>query len=436
MTVEYQEAIDFLYPLHRFGIRPGLDRMHRLLNVLGHPERRLGLVVHIAGTNGKGTVAACMASIFHAAGRKTALYTSPHLVDFTERIRIDGRQISREKIAGSCARLKQEALAVGATFFEVTTAIAFDYFADEGVEVSVVETGMGGRLDATNTVRGDIVIIPSIGMEHTAWLGETIREIAAEKAAIVKPGACVYTAVAGGAALDEIGNAAARCEAPLYVAARDASFRVNEVRPGLLDLDVVLASGERRNLKAALTGSFHASNVLLAVMAARDEGIGWDAIEAGLSRLPASGYRARLEQVSSRPRVMLDVSHNPDGMERSVEALREMRGTFRDLYVLIGIVADKDAAAVIRPLGGIARMAVTVDLPTERSRSSTELGVVCREAGIGEVAVCRSSAEGLDLLCSRAGPEDLILVTGSFYLAGEVAASGRWGGEPHGAASA
>ncbi len=419
--MEYQEAIEFLFPLHRFGIKPGLDRIRELLRVLGSPEKRLGKVVHIAGTNGKGTVAACMASIFEASGRKTGLFTSPHLVDFTERMRINGRQIPRETIAECCTRLKPAVIELGATFFEVTTAIAFAFFAEEEVEVSVIETGMGGRLDATNVVTPEMVIIPTIGIDHTVWLGATIREIAAEKAAIIKRGSRVYTAVDEGAGLDEIRAAADRCGVQLAISGREASFRVNDVQPGLLDLDVLL-EGERRNLKVPLTGSFHASNVTLAVMAARSEGIGWAEIQAGLSRLSATGYRARLEQISASPFVMLDVSHNPDGMEKSVQALREIRAAFRDLYVLIGIAADKDAAGMVSPLAELAHMVVAVDLPSERSLPADELGELCRKVGAAEVQVRRTASEGLDLLCSRAGPEDMILVTGSFFLAGEVAA--------------
>lgn len=420
--MDYQQAIDFLYPLHRFGIRPGLERIQQLLMALGHPERRIGRVAHIAGTNGKGTVAACLASIFQASGCRTGLFTSPHLVDFTERIRIDGRPITRDKVADFCTRMKQAILDSGATFFEATTAMALDWFAEEGVGASVIETGMGGRLDATNAVTGDIVIIPSIGLEHTVWLGGTIRRIAAEKAAIVKPGSRVYTAAEGRDALDEIGNAAARCEAPLRIAGRDASYRVTAVRPGLLELDLQLASGEARQLKAALTGSFHAPNVALAVMAAREEGIGWDAVECGLISLASTGYRARLEIVSSAPLIMLDVSHNPDGMARSIEALGEVRDVFRDLYVLFGVAADKDAAGMVRHLAKLARMVVTVALPSERSLPAAELAVLCREAGIGEVLESTSASEGLALLRSAAGPGDLILATGSFYLAGGLAA--------------
>ena len=423
--MDYQEAIDFLYPLHRFGIRPGLDRVHELLLELGSPETLLGRVVHIAGTNGKGTVAACMASIFSASGRKTGLFTSPHLVDFTERIRIDGRQIPKDKVAGYCTRLAGLTRAIGATFFEVTTAMALAWFAEEGVEVSVIETGMGGRLDATNAVSGDIVIIPSIGLDHTAWLGDTVRLVAVEKAAIIKPGSRVYTAVDDVEAFAEIERASSRCGVPLRVVGRDASFRVTGVHPGCLNLEVSFVSGGIRKLSVPLTGSFHASNVTLAVMAARDEGVEWGDIENGLTRLAASGYRARLEQVSERPIVMLDVSHNPDGMRRSFEALQDIRGVFGDLYVLVGVAADKDAPGIVRPFGELASMVATVDLPTERSLEAETLARLCREAGVAEVQVCGTPGEGFDLLCSKAGPDDMILVTGSFFLAGALIAEGR-----------
>ncbi|NTW51458.1 MAG: bifunctional folylpolyglutamate synthase/dihydrofolate synthase [Chlorobiaceae bacterium] len=426
--MEYQEAIDFLFPLHRFGIKPGLDRIEALLDALDHPERRLGTIVHIAGTNGKGTVASCMASIFQASGRKTGLFTSPHLIDFTERIRIDGRQISREKVARYCSLLKPTIIAQGATFFEVTTAMAFAFFAEEGVDAAVIETGMGGRLDATNTVRADIVIIPSIGIDHTAWLGNTLREIAAEKAAIIKPGSRVYTAVQEGDGLDEIRRSAERCGAQLHQAGADASYTVFDAQPGMFELELSLSGGEPHRLRVPLTGSFHASNVTLAVMAARSAGIDWASIETGLSRLAAVGYRARLEKVAERPLVMLDVSHNPDGMEKSVQALVEMRGSFRSLFVMLGVAADKDAAGIIKPLQRIADVVVAVDLPSERSLSAESLGAMCVGAGFREVHVRNTALDGLNLLFSLAAPQDLILVTGSFFLAGEVASMERFNG--------
>lgn len=170
----YQEALDFLYPLHRFGIKPGLERVRTLLDLHGSPQKRLGLIVHIAGTNGKGSVAAALASIFQAAGKKCALYTSPHLVDFTERIRINGSRIPQERVARYCTRFRDAVVENHSTFFEATTAIAFSWFADEGVDVTILETGMGGRLDATNVVHSDYVVITTIALDHTDWLGGTL----------------------------------------------------------------------------------------------------------------------------------------------------------------------------------------------------------------------------------------------------------------------
>lgn len=419
--MDYQQAIDFLFPLHRFGIKPGLERIETLLDALGHPERRLGTIVHIAGTNGKGTVASCMASIFRASGRKTGLFTSPHLVDFTERIRIDGQQIGQERVADYCAKLQPAVIETGATFFEATTAMAFAFFADEGVDAAVIETGMGGRLDATNVVKPDIVIIPSIGLDHTEWLGDNLREIAAEKAAIIKPGSRVFTAVPEAAeSFGPIREAAEAAGAELHQVEREAAWTVEEVRPEALALRIALGGEEPRQIEVPLTGSFHASNVSLAIMAARSAGISWGHIEAGLAQLGSSGYRARLERIADKPAVMLDVSHNPDGMRKSVQALLEIRDCFRFLYVIIGIAADKDAAGILRHIAPLADEIVSVELPTERSLPAAELARLCLEAGAQQVSACRTAAEALALLDCRVEPEDMILVTGSFYLAGEV----------------
>lgn len=425
--MDYQQAIDFLFPLHRFGIKPGLERIEALLDVLGHPERKLGTIVHIAGTNGKGTVASCVASIFKASGRKTGLFTSPHLVDFTERIRIDGQQISQQQVADYCEKLQAAVIETGATFFEATTAMAFAFFSDEGVDAAVIETGMGGRLDATNVVQSDIVIIPSIGMDHTEWLGGSLREIAAEKAAIIKPGSRVFTAVPeAGEAFAPIREAVEAAGAELHQVEREAEWSVEEVCPGALALRISLEGGEPRQIRAALTGSFHAPNVCLAVMAARSEGISWEHVDDGLAQLNASGYRARLERIADKPVVMLDVSHNPEGMQKTAQSILELRNCFRFLYVIIGVAADKDAAGIVQHIAPVADEIVAVELPTERSLPAAELERLCAEAGAQHVSSRSTVAEALEFLDGRAEHEDMILVTGSFYLAGAVAAMERF----------
>ncbi len=419
----YQEALDFLYPLHRFGIKPGFDRVQALFDQLGSPQNRLGLVIHIAGTNGKGSVAAALASIFQAAGRKTALYTSPHLVDFTERMRIDGQPISHEKVAAYSSLLKDEAVALNATFFELTTAIAFAWFADEAVEVSVIETGMGGRLDATALVDSSYAVITSIGMDHTEWLGGTLALIAAEKAAIIKPASRVFTAVSEPEALLPIRTRAELCGASLFVAGKDALWTLDGASLGLLELGVRSARFNYPALKVPLTGAFHAPNVTLAVMVAEDAGIGGEYIAQGLAGLLATGYRARLEKISDAPAVLLDVSHNPDGMRVTVSAIEAFRQEYSRVNVVLGLASDKDAAAVIRELCRLDCAFYPVSIPSERSLPPEEIAALCRKEG-ATATPFTTGRDALSYLRQNVASDELILVTGSFYLAGEIIAGG------------
>ena len=419
----YQEALDFLYPLHRFGIKPGLDRLCTLLDLLGSPQKRSGLVVHIAGTNGKGCVAAALASIFQAAGKKVALYTSPHLVDFTERIRINGVQIEREKVAHYCSLLKEGVIENHATFFEATTAIAFAWFADECVDVSILETGMGGRLDATNVVDSDYAVITTIGLDHTDWLGGTLSLIAAEKAAIIKKGSRVFTAVSQPEALTQIQNRAESCDAPLFIAGKDATVTLISADLGMLVFELRTASRHYPALKAPLTGSFHTSNLSLAVMVAEDAGIAAEQISSGLERILQTGYRARLERIGTHPAILLDVSHNPDGMRETVNTICSFRHAYHQLYVVLGLASDKDASAVIRELLRLDCSFVLVNIPSERNVPAEVLCSLCQKEG-ATAAVFTTGSDGLAFLRAKAGANDLILVTGSFYLAGDILASG------------
>lgn len=417
--MNYQEAIDFLFPLHRFGMKPGLERVLELLGTAGEPQKHLGRVVHIAGTNGKGTVACALAAIFSAAGYRTGLYTSPHLVSYTERIRVNGDTIPERLIAEYCAALKDAVVAGKATFFETTTAIAFMFFSAMKTEVSVIETGMGGRLDATNVVDADYVIIPSVSKDHTGWLGETIGEIAAEKAAIIKKGARVYTAVQAPAALREIHGRADAVGAELHTLQDAGECSVHSAEIGKLVFTLKTAGKSMENLEAPVTGDFHASNLSLAVLAASDAGIEEPAIRQGLLSMPLFGYRARLERLSSEPDILLDVSHNPDGIEKSVQTLCSLKSAYRNVYVVLGLVRNKEAGGIVRHLKRLTSDIVTVNLLSERGMDAGELGDVCRDEGL-RVSVAASAREALDLVGSMAGKDDLVLITGSFYLAGEV----------------
>jgi len=419
--VTYQETLDFLYPLHRFGIKPGLERVRELLQMVGSPEHRLGTAVHVAGTNGKGTVASLLASMFRAAGLKTALYTSPHLVDFTERMRIDGLPIPQERVAYYASLLKEAVSEKNATFFEATTAIAFAWFADEGVDVSVIETGMGGRLDATNVVRSSYAVITGIGLDHTDWLGTTIGAIAGEKAAIIKPGSRVFSSASGEESLAQIRRAAEECDAPLHLVGKECGVKVVESAIGRLVVDLQIGSKSFSGLEAPLTGAFHSSSLALAVMVAVDAGISEAAVRSGLLGLHATGYRGRLELIASTPSVLLDVSHNAYGVKATVDALLPFIARYDRVSVLLGLASDKNARAIIRELLRLECRFVVVDIPSERSVPAEELQEICRqEGGEGAVAVAHSVGEGMRRLLRESSPLSLVLVTGSFYLAGAL----------------
>ncbi|MCF8382577.1 MAG: bifunctional folylpolyglutamate synthase/dihydrofolate synthase [Chlorobium sp.] len=417
--MNYQETLDFLYPLHRFGMKPGLERAASLLEIFGMPHKRLGTIVHIAGTNGKGTTASALAAIFQAAGKKTALYTSPHLVDFTERMRIDGVPISAGSVAAYCSAMKDRVIELQATFFEATTALAFAWFADEQVEVTIIETGMGGRLDATNVVMSDYAVITAIGLDHTAWLGTTPAMIAREKAAIINVNSRVFTAVTDSEALSEIVRAAELNQVPLFRLGNDAVLRVEGVEPGLLEFSLSTAAVHYRALQVPLTGAFHASNLSLAVMVAEAAGIAEDAVRRGLRNLLKTGYRARLEKIGSMPDVFLDVSHNADGMRETAAAISLFRHRYRAMHVLIGLASDKDASTVIRHLVPLDAGFASVTIPSERSIPASELAVLLKSEGVDPL-VFDTPLEGFEHLLRGADSCDMILVTGSFFLAGEI----------------
>jgi len=422
--VTYQEALDFLYPLHRFGIKFGLDRVRNVLDHIGSPDKRLGLIIHIAGTNGKGTVAACLASIFQASGKKTALYTSPHLVDFTERIRINGAQIPRAKVAYYSSLLKDMVCSNNFTFFEATTAIAFAWFADENTEVAIIETGMGGRLDATNILDSTYAVISNIGLEHTEWLGSTLSLIASEKAAIIKKNSRVFTAVSMSDEFEPILKSVKSNNASLFVAGQDAVWSVLSAELGKLELDIRTSSRFYPALKVPLTGSFHGSNVTLAVMVAEDAGIAMEHIYKGLELLLHTGYRARLEKISTEPTILLDVSHNSHGIRETVNTIASFRNTYHRVYVIFGLASDKDFLTIIRELSRLDCTFIPVNIPSERSASAEALGVLCEKEGFKSI-VFDTVRDALGYMRENAEMDDLIVITGSFYLAGAVIAAGN-----------
>ncbi|MGC1479167.1 MAG: folylpolyglutamate synthase/dihydrofolate synthase family protein [Chthoniobacterales bacterium] len=381
----YGELLDWLYSSQQFGIKLGLENTRKLLAAVGDPQKRLQFI-HVAGTNGKGSVCAMTDAVLRRSGRRTGLFTSPHLVDYRERVRVDGEWISEEAVVEGLTRLRGAAddLAQPPTFFELSMVLAARYFAECGVDVVVLETGMGGRLDSTNVVRPLVSVITPIAMDHTRWLGNTIAEIAGEKAGIIKAGVPVVSAAQDDAAERVIRDRAAEMVAEL------------EFVPGEVPED----------WEIGLTGSHQRRNAALAMAAIRAAGIAVD--ESARRRgLAAVEWRGRFQRIGN---VVLDGAHNLQGARQLVQTWRETFGEERAV-VIFGALADKDPGGMIGELEAIASEFIFVPVKSMRSEEPGELARLttrpCRVAG--------SLTDGFTGASGRA-----VLLTGSLYLVGEA----------------
>ncbi len=412
MAADYPALLERLEGLRHLGVDLGLERVHRALALLGSPEARLP-AVQIAGTNGKGSTAAMTEAILRAAGWRTGLYTSPHLSRFTERIQIAGVEVDGDRLARLDGRVSGTGIAL--TYFEVATLLAFLVMAEEGVELAVLETGLGGRLDAVTACRPLATAITSISWDHMDYLGDTLGAIAREKAGILKPGVPCFLGRLSVEADREIARVAEEVGAPL---------RRLGAEP---DLPVVGALvGE-----AGLRGAHQLSNAALAVALATEAGrrskrpISEQAIAAGLAGVRWPG---RLESIGDD--VLLDCAHNPEGAEALAAALPEIaRG--RRVALVLSVVAGKELAGVLRPLLPLVSVVVATRSRNSRARTPAELvaaAVGAGGAGAG-VAVVLEREEALEAvaearrrLIDRFGG-GLVVVAGSIFLVGEVRAA-------------
>ncbi|MEO5658065.1 MAG: folylpolyglutamate synthase/dihydrofolate synthase family protein [Nitrospiria bacterium] len=417
----YDETIEFLYRMQWHGIRMDLAPAARLLDLVGRPYERYP-VVHVGGTNGKGSTAAIVASIFREAGSVVGLYTSPHLIDFTERIRVDGRAIGREDVVDLAGELRARLPPdLDPTFFEFTTAMAFLAFARAEVDVAVVEVGMGGRLDATNLVRPVVSVITNVEADHERYLGETIEAIAREKAGIIKPQTPLVTAATRPAALAVLSARAAECDSPMTVVGRDVFVAGNS--PVAFDYHGRTLALD--GLSCPLLGRHQLTNAATALAAiewghARGLPVGDEAIRRGLARVEWEG---RLEVVKARPRILVDGAHNPAGAQALAEFLRveRARRPAGRLVVVFGILADKDLRGIIECIGVHADEVVLTAPSYHRAASVDAL----RDAASGlqcPVRVIPSLARALDETEGRLHGDDWCVITGSLYTVGEAKA--------------
>lgn len=401
----YSDSIAWLGSLGRFGLRPGLDTTLRLAAAAGHPQRRLRFI-HVAGTNGKGSTCAFLESICRHAGLRVGLYTSPHLVSFRERIQLDREPIPEADLArlATLARRRVEAGAADgpATLFEVATVMALEWFAGQACDLVIWETGLGGRLDATNIVTPLASVITNVGWDHMDVLGESLAQIAAEKAGILKPGVPAVTG-AEGPALEVIRITAAQRQAPLRI-----------VHDGDADTAFAAQAG------LPLAGRHQVRNAALAVATVRVLGDVLPVSEAALlAGLRGAEWPGRFQLVHRGvQRLLLDGAHNAPGMAALVATLEERFPGERPALVL-GVLADKQAGVMIRHLAGHVRRAVLVPVGGARSAGPEALAAGFRGAAPGLPV---EAADSLGAALERLAAEPLVLVTGSLYLVGETLA--------------
>lgn len=417
----YDEALAYLHSLQRFGIKPGLERTCELLRRMGHPERQIQQVIHITGTSGKGSVSAMVEAGLRAAGFKVGLYTSPPLERFTERIQINRREIPQERAACLIDTVRQHVAAMVAegleqpTEFEVITAAALAYFAEQQVDWLVLEVGLGGRYDATNVVdRPAVTCITNIGLDHTEWLGKTHEAIAWDKAGIIKQGVPCVTGTEHPGALQVIREVARTHSAPL-IEVTPADWRVIDWSPEVQVVNLMGDQGWYRGVLLPLLGEHQAANAAVALRVLELAGVDCVAIRRGLAGLVWPGRMEVLKSAAGVP-VMLDAAHNPAKCSALARAVRRYFPGRRVLLVL-GVLADKDVPAMIRPLLDLAAAVWVASPESPRALPAADLQTLCRGMG-AEAAAAPSVADALKAALAEASPADLVLVTGSFYTVG------------------
>jgi dihydrofolate synthase/folylpolyglutamate synthase len=415
--LSYRGSLDFLFNLEKSGIKLGLDRTLNLLRDLGDPQRSFRSV-HVAGTNGKGSAACFLNSILFHNGLATGLFTSPHLVDFRERIRKDGRVISRHDVAAIVADMVGPVERIGASYFEAATALAFEYFRRQGVKVAVAEVGMGGRLDSTNVLSPLASCITSIGHDHMKYLGSTLGKIAGEKAGIIKPGVPVVCGpLSKEAASTVLGIARARGSS-VFRLQEDATVAPVETGLDGSTFEYRGLSGTR-TLTLSSPGLYQVSNAGVAVLAAevlnrQGLSITDEAISTGLSM---ASWPGRLQVLRRRPLVICDAAHNVSAMRALVRSL-EAVGIAPDVTVF-GVLRDKDYRRMIGLLAERSRQFVFTKPDSPRALSISSLRSVGREHGLRFTAHA-SAARALEEGLAACGAEGTMLVCGSLYLLGEV----------------
>ena len=374
--------LDWLYSLEVFGTKLGLGPITELLIKLDNPEANLKCI-HVAGTNGKGSVCSMLASILKEAGYKVGLYTSPHLKRFAERIQINGKEISEKRLDETLGKIKSQY--TNQTFFEVTTAAAFQYFKEEAVDFVVLEVGLGGRLDATNIIIPLVSIITHISLEHTHVLGKTVEEIAKEKAGIIKENVPLITLVKKPA---------------LKIIKRIAKERNSK-----------LIIPKKQSFELGLKGEFQKENASLAVKAAELLGVDKNIIKQGLKNTKWPGRFEFLEK-----NILVDCAHNPEGLISLRKEIKKIRKNYEKIIAVVGILKDKDKKTMVETISKFSDYIIFTRPKSDRAEDPQEL----RKYTTKKREIILDVKKALKMAKKISNPKDLIVVTGSIYTVGEI----------------
>lgn len=428
--MEFQEAMNYLQNLTKFGMNFGLGRITELLSRLGDPQNTLP-IIHVGGTNGKGSTSAMLESMLRAGGYRVGVFTSPHLHSYTERYKINGHEIKHNNIAQLISAIRphlENMVTEGfehPTEFEVSTALAFMYFAQEQVDFLVLEVGLGGAIDSTNVVNPLLTIITNIGMDHMDYLGNTIADIAGVKAGIIKPGIPVVTAATRQQALAVIRQVAKANNALLVQVGEQISWEIISTSMEGLVMDWRGRNQNFKGLTLPLLGKHQAINAATALaalevlMEAGSIKLNEQQIKAGLA---ATKWPARLEIVQRTPLVVIDGAHNLDGAQTLRQALQEFF-RYEHLILVIGMLGDKEREKVVDELAPLAKIVVVTKPNSPRAGDWQSLADHVRQY-VSQVYLIEDIHAAVDKGLSLTGTLDLVCITGSLYMVAEARA--RW----------
>ncbi len=411
----YQKCLDKIYKLGRFGIKLELDTISNILNLLDNPEKKYNLV-HVAGTNGKGSTATYIASILQKAGFKTGVYTSPHLVQFNERIAINGRHISNDDVVNAYEAVnKVDTGERKATFFEIATAMGFYYFAKKSVQWAVIETGMGGRFDATNIIKPKVSVITNLSIEHTDYLGNTIKALAKEKGGIIKAGTPVVTGVYQPSGLKVIKKIAKEKSSELYIYKKDFSARKNSGQ------QYYTYKGLKQNfnhLIKPLPGDHQKENLSLALAACE---VIFDNLDENLVKegLAITKWPGRLEHVQDKPLVIIDGAHNLKAARVLGKYLASTLKN-RKLTLVLGILDDKPHEKMLESLVPCADNIIITKAKIDRSLETSVLKTAVQNITKKKVIIIENVKDAVTHAIDISRDEDAVCIAGSLYVAGEA----------------